>query len=144
MIVAGLLCGAIGIWIATRSSGQSPSAPDASAPTPVSQVAAPSPATDAPSPAPEPVRSYVSVQRGSPLCGSFKGAITAESVMRSGNPTVIAMVLDRQGCEQAPQSYQFDAEKTLVQPLQAGVVQLTLADGTQIFTTQESVSTSRH
>jgi len=140
MIMGGLALGLVGIWLAARTSSgpqAHPPSADATAQPAVERTAA----TEQPAASsPAPTRSVYSLSRGSPMCGSFKGAITAIAVMRSGNPTAIAMVLDRQGCEQAPQTYQFDVSNTLMQELQAGVVLLTLADGTQIYTTQDSVS----
>lgn len=105
------------------------------------QTAAP-PAAAPPS-APEPVRTYYTVASGAPLCASFKGAVTAAAVMRSGNPMAIDAVLTRQGCDTSPQQVDLDPDAS-VQELQAGVVVINTPDGDHVYTTADSISTSRH
>jgi hypothetical protein len=149
--VAGLFAAGFLVWWLApsfRLSNQDPSdtmhnsavsdvKPVQSAPTPVAQPA------PAPHPAAEPVRTYYTVASGAPLCSSFKGAITAAAVMRSGNPMAIDAVLSRQGCETSPQHIELDPGAS-VQELQAGVVVINTPSGDRIYTTADSLSTSRH
>jgi hypothetical protein len=88
-------------------------------------------------------RTHRTVAAGAPLCTSFKGAITAAAVMRSGNPMAIDAVLSRQGCETSSQPIKLDPGAS-VNELQAGVVVINTPDGDRVYTTGDSLSTSRN
>ncbi len=87
-------------------------------------------------------RTYRTVAAGAPLCSSFKGAITAAAVMRSGNPMAIDAVLSRQGCETSSQPIELDPGAS-VSELQAGVVVINTPTGDRVYTSGDSLSTSQ-
>ena len=106
-IVSGLVFGAIGVWIAAggmtaigKHDAASNSVPEPSTPPSISNAQ--------PTPVATPVRTYYTLSSNAPVCTSFKGAITAAAVMRSGNPMAIDAVLSRQGCETLPQATELD------------------------------------
>jgi hypothetical protein len=149
--VAGLVAAGLVIWwLASASPWRahgpsdnktgSAAADEKTAQTTPTPVAA---STPAPRPAPKPMRTYYMVASGAPLCTSFKGAITAGAVMRSGNPMAIDAVLTRQGCETSSQHVELDPGSS-VQELQAGVVVINTPSGDRVYTTADSISTSRH
>ncbi|HVO45865.1 MAG TPA: hypothetical protein VMT29_05965 [Steroidobacteraceae bacterium] len=86
-------------------------------------------------------RTSRTVAAGAPLCSSFKGAITAAAVMRSGNSMAVDAVLSRQGCETSSQAIVLDPGAS-VNELQAGVVVINTPGGDRVYTTADSLSTS--
>jgi len=137
LAVAGFFVWHLNSGPSVAGAGVGNSAPTAEASQRAAESAIPATASTTP------VRTYYTVVAGAPLCFDFKGAITAASVMRSNNPMAIDAVLTRQGCQTASQRIEIDPAAS-IQQLGAGIVVVNTPSGDRVYTTQDSISTSRH
>lgn len=79
---------------------------------------------------------------GAPICDSFKGALTAMSVMRSNNPIAIDAVLTRQGCEKNPKRIFLELGSS-IEDLGNGVVVVRTPSGATGYTFGSAISPAR-